>query len=510
MLKNSLVILFIFIAFSCDKKPKIKNVILLIGDGMGIQQLNLGNLYLAHAPGSEYKKKQLSLFKHSKHLSLSLTKPHNNLVVDSACSATQLATGVPAISETIGLDIDGGKPQTIIELANNQGMSTALISNTRLTHATPASFAARTTSRYLENEIAELMLETEVDIMISGGLRNFIPADHAKNKKFQNEWRSLIDVNYTYSSKRKDNKNLLQTAKDKGYKVSFTPGDYFDSEKQRHLVFLNNSAMSSAIDLAKDAISIPEITAKTLTKLAQNTNGFFMMVEEGQIDWAGHANDAGSMLHEVLQMDRTFEAIHKWASKRDDTLIIVTADHETGGFGFSYKVKNLPKKVAFPGLNYKDRMFEPQKNFGDYDQLDLIYNQKESYNSSLHRFMNDEPDAQKLCQVIFETSKIQLEEKVCVDVWAQAKEIIKQPSEEVSNDFHKEYVHSFTASAQVLSVLVGRAIAPYLNTTWGTGSHTSTPVGVFVWGPDGVEKKFAPIMTHPQLGQVMQEFIKQE
>ena len=178
-----------------------------------------------------------------------------------------------------------------------------------MTHATPASFASHTTSRFLENEIAEQLVNSPVDIIVSGGLRHFIPENHKNNQKFQDYWRSLIDVNYAYSSKRKDNKNLLQQAKDNGYEVSFTANDYFLSQAKKHFVFMGNSAMPSAIDLVDGQISIPEITKQTLTKLSKNPNGFFMMVEEGQIDWAGHANDAGTLLHEVLQMDRTFEAI---------------------------------------------------------------------------------------------------------------------------------------------------------------------------------------------------------
>ena len=127
--------------------------------------------------------------------------------------------------------------------------------------------------------------------------------------------------------------------------------------------------MPSAIDLVDGQISIPEITKQTLTKLSKNPNGFFMMVEEGQIDWAGHANDAGTLLHEVLQMDRTFEAIYEWAKDRDDTLVIVTADHETGGFGFSYKTRDNPKPSAFPGEKFKDRQFAPRKHYGNYQSL---------------------------------------------------------------------------------------------------------------------------------------------
>ena len=507
---NSILLLLLLLTLSCQKKSEIKNIILLIGDGMGIQQLNMGHLYLGHATKSPYSKKQLSLFKHTKHLSLSLTKPHNHLVVDSACSATQLATGEVALSESIGVSSKGESPQTILELASKLGKSTALLSNTRMTHATPASFASHTTSRFLENEIAEQLVNSPVDILVSGGLRHFVPANHKKDENFQSYWRSLIDVNYAYSSKRKDNKNLLQIAKDNGFEVSFTANDYFSSNAKKHLVFMGNSAMPSAIDLASGEISIPEITKQTLSKLAKNPEGFFMMVEEGQIDWAGHANDAGTLLHEVLQMDRTFEAIYEWAKDRDDTLVIVTADHETGGFGFSYKTRNNPDPTNYPGTQFQDRKFSPRKHYGNYNQLDLIHSQKTSYGKALHLFLNDDPNADKLCALIKEISHISLSSEICKNIWSDYQALAPLSNKKDADHYHLEFFHNFTGKNEMFANLVAKALSPYLNTTWGTGSHTSTPVGVFVWGPEDSLEKFPEIMTHAQLGKTMKSFFQTE
>lgn len=90
--------------------------------------------------------------------------------------------------------------------------------------------------------------------------------------------------------------------------------------------------------------TLKEMTDKALEILSKDKDGFFLMVEGGQIDWAGHSNDAGSMLHEMIKFDETVNAVYQWAKDRDDTLIIVTADHETGSFGFSYSGYNLPKR----------------------------------------------------------------------------------------------------------------------------------------------------------------------
>ena len=123
---------------------KIKNVIMMIGDGMGPQQVGLLQDFATHSKTDIYKNREtaLKLFANSGQVEFSSTTPVGGLVVDSACSATQLATGKPALSEVVGLDIDGNSTETILEMAKAAGKSTGLISDTRITHATPAAFAS--------------------------------------------------------------------------------------------------------------------------------------------------------------------------------------------------------------------------------------------------------------------------------------------------------------------------------------------------------------------------------
>ena len=169
----------------------VKNVILMIGDGMGVQQVGLLEDYARRAPNSIYNSanNQTALSKFSKNglMGLSMTSPHGGLVVDSACSATQLATGMPAGSEMIGLDNNGNIVKTILERAKAAGKATGLVSDTRITHATPASFAAHQPHRSLENDIAAQMIASEsVDVLFSGGARNFLPSDIKTNTKDSN------------------------------------------------------------------------------------------------------------------------------------------------------------------------------------------------------------------------------------------------------------------------------------------------------------------------------------
>ena len=159
---------------------KVKNVILMIGDGMGAQQVGLLEEYARRAPNSVLASTTTSLQKLADEgrMGLSMNAPmgaNPSLVVDSACSATQLATGKGSISEAIGLDDNGNKVQTILEKAKAMGKATGLITDTRITHATPAAFAAHQPHRSFENEIAEDMLTLGVDVMLGGGSRHWVP-----------------------------------------------------------------------------------------------------------------------------------------------------------------------------------------------------------------------------------------------------------------------------------------------------------------------------------------------
>ena len=322
-----------------------KNVILMIGDGMGVQQVGLLETYATRAKSSPYNGELTGLAKIAKHgkIALSRTHPVDTLVVDSACSATQLAIGEPTLSEVIGIDADGNPAETVLELAKRQGMATGLVSDTRATHATPASFAAHVAHRSMENDIAVQMIENDVDVILSGGARHFLPRKVNDKGRAYDTWVRRTEGAFSVKSKRTDDINPLKMAYRAGYESAFT-WEQMDKVKEGKLIGLfASSGMMNGIDweASKDSVSsrteptLREMTIKALNLLSQDEDGFFLMVEGGQIDWAGHENDAGSMLHEMLKFDETVNYVYEWAAQRGDTLVVVTADHETGSFGFS-------------------------------------------------------------------------------------------------------------------------------------------------------------------------------
>jgi len=505
------------VLLSLELQAKVKNVIFMIGDGMGPQQVSLGLMYAKYAPRSVVKGRKLNIEKMMDigETGLVMTNPPGNLVVDSACSATQYALGRYSNSEMIGLDEKGRSHPTILELARDLGKSTGLVSDTRLTHATPASFAAHQPHRSMENEIAAEMLATNVDVMLSGGLRHWIPkSSNDKNSETYKTLRKKVPSHIKLKSKRKDERNLLNEAEKNSYAVVFNRKQLKSSKSKKILGLFTNSGMPNGIEHSqtksswgRDIPTLKEMTEKALETLSKNEKGFFLMVEGGQIDWAGHNNDTGTMLHEMLKFDEAIGAVVEWAKKRDDTLVILTADHETGSFGFSYSKVDIPKGKKLPGKAFKKRLFKPNFNFGEFATLDKIYNQKQSLEQLLIKFDRlDEKKKtpKKLMTMLNKNSpfKITLE---------NAKAIMKKIENPVFDPNHKylslkmiPHVHDFSEyyayDRGMRIAIYARQIAGQQSVVWGTGTHTTTPVMVVTMGPRELITQFDGLHHSSEIG----------
>lgn len=501
---------------------EIKNVILMIGDGMGPQQVGLLETYASRAPHSIYQGNTTALYKLANEgvIGSSLTHPEDAIVVDSACSATMLATGIYTGSEVIGIDADGHHVETVLEQAKRLGKATGLVSDTRMTHATPAAFAAHQPHRSLENDIAADMLKTGVDVMLSGGLRHWIPQSANDKGDTYQQLETLTHGDVALKSKRKDEHNLLTEAQKNGYQLAFNKTMLNDAQGSKVLGLFASSGMNDGIaysqskdDPKRTQPTLKEMTAKALNVLAKDQDGFFLMVEGGQIDWAGHSNDAGTMLHEMVKFDEAVNEVYQWAKGRDDTLIIVTADHETGSFGFSYSSANLPEPQKRSGEAFKQQDYAPNFNFGKFEILDGLYNQKMSYYGMLDAFGKLDKSQQtpaKLAEIINVNSDFPITE-------AQAASILQDKP----NPYHKDG-HSYLSAKEVPAIhdfdaffpyndrtnLIAREQATGQNTVWGTGTHTHTPVNVFAWGPAETILPVSKIMHHSELGEYIKSMVK--
>lgn len=497
---------------TAEAPSKVRNLILFIGDGMGPQQVGFLDLYARRAPGSPYTSGPPAMLRlaNQGRAGLSATDPARELVVDSACSATQLALGLPSLSEVIGLDEHGDPRPTILQRAESAGLMTGLVSDTRLTHATPASFAAHQPHRSMEDEIAVQMLSSGAEVLLSGGLRHFIPQD-SEDKS------AGYSLPFPHSGGRADGRDLLKEAEELGYTLAFDRGalSAAATPDQKVLGLFASSGMTDAItvrdQLAEtDEPTLREMTLAALRVLEASPEGFFLMVEGGQIDWAAHANDTGWLLHELLRLDAAVDAALEWAQDRDDTLIVVTADHETGGFGVSYSMFELPEPIDLPGAGFADRPYQPSYDFGKPERLDAIAAQKRPLFDILQQHKGGTP--QDLVALTERDTAFPLSLDEARRVLASRPNPHHKPDGPQSRLPESmpdilELEAYYPAGERARTSLLARIVAHRQGVTWATGTHTHTPVPVFVWGPEHAMATLTGFRHHAELGSLMQDLL---
>ncbi len=301
-----------------DQLKKVKNVILLIGDGMGLAQIYAG--YTAQAG-------KLNLFNFL-NIGLSKTSAADTYITDSAAGATAMATGKKTNNRYVGVDPQGKRLTPIPELITAYQMKSALISAGDITDATPACFYAHQNERSLSEAIALDFTASPVDILIGGNSKPFI--------------------------KRADSRNLLTELQQKGYRIGnqlagFVPG------AATKFVVLDSTAMLSR---AKGRNNFLQNALRTAVKtLEPNKTGFFVMAEGAQIDHGGHQNNLPYAVQEMLDFDQLVGEAMQFADENGETLVIVTADHETGGL--SLLDGDLAKKYVAGNFSTDDHSALP-------------------------------------------------------------------------------------------------------------------------------------------------------
>ena len=497
----------------------------MIGDGMGPQEVGLLTLYARYAPHSVVPGRVAAIERLYNNGVVGIVhgEPSGALVVDSAAASTQLASGSIAGSEMIGVDFEGNRTDTIVELAHRLGKSAGLVTDTRVTHATPAGFAAHQRQRLMENEIAVDMLENKVDVMLGGGLRHWTPS--AANDPTSAAYaavRQMIGGRFPFTSKRADNRNLLLEARP-DYRLVFDRTALAQVKEGRVLGLFADSEMDdSLLEQAKFASpdsrtqpTLVEMSTKTLDLLDKNPNGFFAMIEGGQIDWCGHNNDAGTMLHELLRFDNAIRAVMKWADEHGDTLLLVTADHETGSFGFSYAGRPLPGPRTLPGNAFGlGEPFQPNFNYAPPELLDDLYAQRKSFFTMTTEFdalPEKEKTPEKLMEIVNGASsfKITLDDAAAVlnrtrnRNYKAGHPYLGTPTVPRIRDFEAFYVYGENLRMDLL----GRRLAAQQHVVWGAGTHTSTPVILGAYGPPAATARFGGMIHSTDVGKRMKELL---
>ena len=286
---KKILLLLLIASAVCAETPK--NIILFIGDGMGPAQVTAakvikGTLEMERCPVT----------------GLMTTWAADKLITDSAAAATAMATGVKTKNGMISIGPDGNRLKTVLERAEEKGKTTGLVATCAVTHATPAGFATHVPNRNQHEEIARQLTESDVDVLFGGGLKHFRP-----------------DLGPDHLPKLREKMTVATNTAE--FRALGTP------KKAAALLYPVHPPLA-----AEREIPLTELTTKAIEILSQDEDGFFLMVEGSQIDWMGHDNNGTDLVAEVVDFDDVIKVGLDFAESDGDTLVIITADHETGAF----------------------------------------------------------------------------------------------------------------------------------------------------------------------------------
>lgn len=306
--------------------PRAKNIILFIGDGMGVPHLYAGMT----KNGQPFN---LEKFPYS---GLCKTYSADNYITDSGAGGTAIASGQKTNNGMIGVKPDGTPVSSITEIAHNNGLATGIVSTSAITHATPASFVAHNAGRGNYEEIAADFLKGTIDVFIGGG------EDHFR--------------------KREDGVDLTVKLKEQGFDVVYNIDDLKKSQSLKLAGLLAKEHMQKASEGRQGMLS--DMTKKAIETLVKNKKGFVLVVEASMIDWGSHENNLDFIVEEVIDMDQAIGTALEFAKQDGKTLVVVTADHETGGLVLTGgDVNNRHVEAKFAGKDHSAVMV-PVFSFG--------------------------------------------------------------------------------------------------------------------------------------------------
>lgn len=427
MKKLSLLLSFLLLVLS-GYAQQAKYVFYFIGDGMGVNQVQGTELYRGELEG------KIGItpiwFTQFPYATTATTFSATNGVTDSAAAGTALATGNKTQNGTIGMKQDlQTEVSSVAVWAKNKGCRVGVTTSVSVDHATPAAFYAHDPSRGSYYKIGTDLYKAGFDFYAGS---DFIDPNNKDNKDGNSE-------------------NLYTMAEKNGYTIARGYKDYLKKYKKADKMILFQSEKASekdrtaipyAIDRTKDDLTLADITRSAINFLSKDlSKGFFLMVEGGKIDWACHSNDAATAFHEVADMDEAVKVAYEFYSQHpDETLIVVTADHETGGFvlgtgayklnlqvlknqkvsesGFTRILNELRKKYN-NNVSWEKVQQALKENFGFWDKVKLNEKQEErllaKYNNTFKgkeakleksEYAQDEPLAAEAKRIIDEIALV--------------------------------------------------------------------------------------------------------
>ena len=407
------------------QENKINNVIMIVADGMGPAYTTAYRYYADNpdTPAIEATVFDIYLVGSSS----TYPAPVSGYVTDSAASATALASGVKSYNGAIGVDVNKQPVETVLHRAKANGKKTGVVVTSQVNHATPASYITHNEYRRNYNAIADSYIDNgiNVDVLLGGGWKYFIREDRNLVKEFQQAGFDYIDQ-YQQLATTTHDMPLLGLFADEG--------------------------LPSVLD-DKDSNRLLSMT-KTALKHLENPDGFFMLIEASQVDWAGHANDINSAMAEMQDLADTLEFIADYVANNPDTQVVLTADHSTGGF-----------TLAANG----DYIWNPE----------LIRNMKQTTLSVAKQFVDAEPTVEALSAQLANTDiseeDIQTLHDAKTNVAIKLEQYEKLPDSKKAKTWKPNVEHELYRA-------INKIVDAKTNTGWTTSGHTAVDVPVFAIG----------------------------
>lgn len=430
--------------------PAVRNVILMIGDGMGPSIVGAAELASRQQRGRSLT---LTRLYEEGAMGLAFTGSANSMITDSAAAATTLATGVKTKNGYIGMGPEDQDLLTVSEAALQHGKHVGLVTTTRITHATPAAFSALQNDRGEENAIAEQQIASGVHLLLGGGARHYLP-------------RSIA------GSKRKDDRDLIAEARAKGYQVVRTRQELAATQGEKILGLFNLDHLEYQVDKPKDSEpSLAEMTEKALKVLDRNPKGFFLMVEGGKIDHALHSNDGAAAIAELLAFDDAIAKAWEYQKQHPDTLLVVTSDHDTGGFTIvGQQDPERPRSIRYP---------QP-------DGLKALSRVQRSFDSMLPE-LQKATTLEEVQEIIKSHAGVELEREWLERIAAK-----------------QAWMKSFNYHETAAIAAGEQHVLPFGFTT---SSHTPTPVFIGAAGPAPVLEKLARPQENAEIGRLLVDLV---
>jgi len=436
--------------FAPDDKPKNddrpKNVVFFISDGCGPASFGLAREFQSENDGIP----QLDIDRY--HRGSVITFSNSGRVTDSAASATAYACAIKTYNGAIGMNPNQEAVQTILEMAEEAGFNTGLVTTARLTHATPAAFSSHVIVRAMEHEIASQQLEQGIEILMGGGYAFFSSPEDGGN--------------------RPDSLDLIQRAVEKGYHHVTNRSEMMANDELPMLAMFTPGMMAYEIDRDPEVEpSIAEMTVKSLELLAASDKPFFIMIEAGRIDHAGHANDPAAHLHDVLAYDEAWQAAVDFAKSDGETLIVGTSDHETGGLTLGAEIYGMR------GSGYA------------YDPRGYL-----TASSSIARYIENLPQRNGK-RILPRVGQLAAD---MVEIFGASGDTAVKEAYEWGE---LKYTKGDSIAFGQLQWAISRAASAAARVGWSTSGHTAVNVPLFAFGPGS--ESFAGVMDNTDIGEAL-------